>query len=673
MDARKYKYRPLDPSKREIRLLNVLSSDRFSSQVKCSISTTTLDDDPEYAALSYCWGDSSNPIRIVLEDDGLASPSRSYLWVGSNLHAALRRIRKLTDGTRIWIDAICIDQDNTSERNHQVGFMREIYEKAEQTIIWLGDAYENSGLAIGLIKAWTRADDDLDLFLQRYPFAFSIQMWTAVDKLLRRPWWHRIWVYQEYLLSREIIFVCGSEWMTNEELDDAVKGWEARANTLHQHQVIPNQAWRVLFQPNHGREFSTMMLHRKLRNMRRQERQAGLVVSKLAPKLYHHYMSLLALIVWTRNKEATDPRDRLFALLGINEVEDVPVTIDYNRSVLHVYTEFAVNYMSAKRDLGIFSIAGVSTDSSGRRLPSWVPDLRTIRKENITFELLYGFSASGDCGPTFSIDEGHDLLTVKGFVCDVVRDCRPRCPGREWHDKWIDIALDTVYDHPTGIPKLQAFFRTMIGDRRGYGFGRPEFADEDEEDEFWRTAKGFIICWAQQCKNMGTRKDDPAFEERFQRWKRCLKSRNFYAISLQFAANALREDPLGKTDDELLSPFLRSVRGRDADLAWPKHGNDPSENEKITLKCKYEFQSNHMAAQRSFFTSDKGYMGLGRTIVQPEDEICIIFGCSVPLVLRKSGRAHILIGPAYIYGMMKGEMIHEFENGAFKEQDFVLD
>jgi hypothetical protein len=139
-----YTYEPLDLAVREIRLIEIQPSAQFSSQVKCKIIKTRLEDAPEYLALSYCWGDQTNPICIRL--DGHLFP------VGINLYLALRRLRGKSIILRLWVDAVYIDQANTHERGHQVSMMRAIYEGALSVVVWLGEEASGSALAMGLIR-----------------------------------------------------------------------------------------------------------------------------------------------------------------------------------------------------------------------------------------------------------------------------------------------------------------------------------------------------------------------------------------------------------------------------------------------------------------------------------------------------------------------------------------
>ncbi len=106
-------YRPLDPSKRQIRIL-VLYKGRGKERINCSLRTVSLETDQKkgYETVSYCWGDASK--RASIEVDGI------QLDVPASSEAALRRLRMRDMSRTIWIDAICINQGDVVERGQQV-------------------------------------------------------------------------------------------------------------------------------------------------------------------------------------------------------------------------------------------------------------------------------------------------------------------------------------------------------------------------------------------------------------------------------------------------------------------------------------------------------------------------------------------------------------------------
>jgi hypothetical protein len=222
MDA--YRYEPLDPTGSEIRLIRIEPSQQFSAQIRCSIFKVRLEDTPTYCALSYCWGDQTNPICIKLNG--------CLFFVGVNLYLALRRLRSLAGDVPAiyWVDAICIDQKNDEERGHQVSMMRNIYKGANEVSVWLGEAAQGSAIAMGLIRLWstvlceTLAEDLMGNFFKQ-PALCDKRPWKAIRDLFCRAWWNRVWVYQEVVVSRKAMFICGADILDCDHLLVAICNW----------------------------------------------------------------------------------------------------------------------------------------------------------------------------------------------------------------------------------------------------------------------------------------------------------------------------------------------------------------------------------------------------------------------------------------------------------------
>ncbi|KAF2870087.1 heterokaryon incompatibility protein-domain-containing protein, partial [Massariosphaeria phaeospora] len=127
-------YSDLDPQADEIRLLLLSPAPCTVPTVSCELLTVSLKDRPIYDALSYVWGDPkiTRPIRV----------NGQVAQVTVNLEAALRRIQQPDYQVRVWVDAVCVNQRDESERSSQVAFMKEIYSNARMVYAWLGEEGE---------------------------------------------------------------------------------------------------------------------------------------------------------------------------------------------------------------------------------------------------------------------------------------------------------------------------------------------------------------------------------------------------------------------------------------------------------------------------------------------------------------------------------------------------
>jgi hypothetical protein len=138
----------------------------------------------DWEALSYTWG-SSEPTSMVV------FPDNTGISITANLESFLRHRRVQDKAVFLWIDALCTNQSDVLEKNAQVRNMSMIYVGAPLLIVWLGPAHNDSELAI----------EELKTLSARTPFEkitpMEPKILTAIDKLLTRDWWTRIWIIQE--------------------------------------------------------------------------------------------------------------------------------------------------------------------------------------------------------------------------------------------------------------------------------------------------------------------------------------------------------------------------------------------------------------------------------------------------------------------------------------------
>ncbi|KAH7061022.1 heterokaryon incompatibility protein-domain-containing protein, partial [Paraphoma chrysanthemicola] len=193
-----YCHPSIPPGNDSIRLLRLIPNRNKSAIIECELLNCSLEPGKGthlYEALSYVWG---NPIEIVpIFIDG------RILSVTTNLYAALLRLRDRDIARTVWIDAICIDQANQEEKERQIQSMAKIYGHASRVIVWLGEAADDSDLALEAIRlaGAKKSTNSLD----------SERIQQAVLALLQRPWFRRIWILQEVAAARHVLITCGSE------------------------------------------------------------------------------------------------------------------------------------------------------------------------------------------------------------------------------------------------------------------------------------------------------------------------------------------------------------------------------------------------------------------------------------------------------------------------------
>ncbi|KAK3312156.1 heterokaryon incompatibility protein-domain-containing protein [Apodospora peruviana] len=330
--------------------------------VKIRLLNSHLDNPPPYEALSYTWGDPALEASIHIID------GQAEMSITSNCRAALTRLRRPDSARTLWVDSICINQSMVQERNHQLRLMTRIYRHASQVLVYIGESHGESDA----VMSWIR---ELDAPSDYGQGPSSVQPDTKVIKqFFERPWFHRVWVLQEVAFAKQAIVICGKqevEWTSFLQ----VRQWlysSYRNRKLH---LLPYSR-----------------LHRMLEE--------------------------------TRICQATDPRDKLYAILSLVDAQHHPealhkpldITVDYDLSVNRVYTDLAITLLS---EITLDNLlASVSPPSATSGLPSWIPDWRVYSLHNSTLRWPYHpkdvfIKDPGELGlpPRWSISETDELST----------------------------------------------------------------------------------------------------------------------------------------------------------------------------------------------------------------------------------------------------------------------
>jgi hypothetical protein len=180
-----FQYRPLDHSKQSIRLIKILPDLSPDGMIKCEMWHAPIQS--RYQCLSYRWGSPANPRTVLIKDIQSTNLEERSCTVGQSLYDFLNAARGHAGlGDTFWIDALCIDQNNGPERNHQVTQMGNIYSQASLVVIWLGN-YSKP--------------------YHKYGDWYYDDTW---DELGKNEYWTRAWIAQEFVLARNINFLIGN-------------------------------------------------------------------------------------------------------------------------------------------------------------------------------------------------------------------------------------------------------------------------------------------------------------------------------------------------------------------------------------------------------------------------------------------------------------------------------
>ncbi len=418
-----YRYSPLPATDRTIRLLCVYPAKSMDDPIICDMHQTQLDSRREYAALSYTWGDPIFNRHIICGGRNL--PVTQYL------DTALRRFRATT-WWWIWVDAVCIDQSNISERNQQVSMMRDIYIQAKMVFVYLGEAgqwdeegiiHMQSVVGMSVLMKCESLDNLSDVdrsrairFREHRDAGFpggateSSDSWetgrplsddmklAAVQAIFARAWFTRVWVIQEVLVGSQATVLLGPHRFSL----DMILAFSKAISTLGLPKFEPSRTKEVY----HVSWSGTMAI-------------LNLTDIRLRRKSYR----LIELLARFRMSHSSDPRDKVYSLIGLARKMDQALTIDYSKSVKDVYLDYAYHLVQTGDAMEMLIHAGIAQDRLNTEvastLPSWVPDWSQggsryyAPDPELELDQAYGVSQQ-----TVRIEDDRLGLNVKGIILD---------------------------------------------------------------------------------------------------------------------------------------------------------------------------------------------------------------------------------------------------------------
>ncbi|KAM7184419.1 Heterokaryon incompatibility protein (HET) domain containing protein [Naviculisporaceae sp. PSN 640] len=339
-------------------------------------------------------GDPSETRDIVV--DGLR------VQVRSNLETALRTLAKkrpVQQGIFLWIDALCINQDDIGERNREVKRMRAIYQTARDVVVWLGEKSDNSGLAMELVKTLAKScadgtDDALGRELRTSPGMFGFGAWRALGELFNRPYWERLWIMQEIAMGNsQTPFLCGDASVRWGQIYDGIYTFGSK----HIDIFFGNIERECL---EGGVRYAGLNRNKLIHLWEEGEVQAG----KRPPQF-------LPMLDLARKSVATDPRDKVYGLLGLMPPEvAAAVEPDYEKPIAEVYLSFAKVWVTTTRNLDLLEQC---TSPNNLNIPSWVPDWTNVHH----FRLFSGrgcYNAAPDIPTATTLSPAGTDLIVEG-------------------------------------------------------------------------------------------------------------------------------------------------------------------------------------------------------------------------------------------------------------------
>jgi hypothetical protein len=557
-----------------------------------------------YTALSYVWGPPQFDVEFHLKNG-------SGIKITTSLNCALQHLRTEEQSVWLWIDQLCIKPKDVREKEQQIPLMGLIYRHATNTVIWLGDdGSDNPSIAFNTLD---RVNSRLELsFQQVTPEDFKRLLlpeaedaaWREVRQLFRRPWFTRLWVIQEALLSINLYVKCGNATIAWEDLAawcgameySGLFRWmstDTEVNTVHGtgsgKSLLPATGGSVVFNLQAERD------------LYRSTELSGDV-------------RILGVLVSTRYAQSFEPKDKVYGVLAITKTDIVPkYSSDF--TTRQVYLETCLPLVP----LAVFSLMSCVDHETPLR-PSWIPDWSSPR---LTAALGYStksraiYSAGG---PTFNpatgkafpinfqLDKQEGILTLPGKIFDAIAILGPvlSTPALDIDDPAhvnkdlmasVKIAKERS-SYPSGCTVFDAYWQTMVAgsDESGNAKAPPEFSEV------------FSLVLDSSTGNM------PSLPGQIYSPRR---KKGFYTL------NSLRYRQPQKTLEELRRSFVAA------------------------------------AHNRRFVVTDKGYFALVPRGARIGDSICVLERGHVPFVIRPGGTrdGYEMLGESYVHGIMQGEVM----------------
>ncbi|KAF1982107.1 HET-domain-containing protein [Aulographum hederae CBS 113979] len=651
----------------------------------------------DFVALSYSWGNPKIKKEIIVND--------KPLMVTENLDAALRQLRKhrrIQQGFKLWIDAICIQQDANAERKEQVQKMKIIYEGAWQVVVWLGAESNDSDLAMIAIKYLSQLDPKIlpngfytntgAWQLEFLPFfrigkaagwysPFHSAVYRALFHLLSRSYWHRCWILQEISCGTPLTpILCGDRVLLWKDFhhaclfmkaDEARSGWRMlrfqQRSHWHDARVLSFDLTANRLPPRTSTSYSSEKLWDLIINMMRMQ--------DVQNQATHHTQSpedAMATFSVLRAAEVTYDRDKVYGSLALAGISKPAVVIpDYQKSTAEVYIEFSkAMYLSGNLDglrLVVSEIGQVDLPSQhfhamteelkrmlaflptrpmpgkqtcSQKLPSWVMCWTCCQP--LTTPLIGAYNACGmmTAQPSFSVSNGIEFMTTPAVLFDSV-NALTAFHRYESNPDYPHPGSHVSSFYATPEERRTAFWRTLVADSTQDGHRAPDT---------WSTH---------------------LLDRRFWRGRMMQALTNHLSLSDFFARN--ESFPLfgNATLAEFIYEQPATVK-RGVQYALSSHVLSFLLRDLTPEQLAAVSRAMNVLAWRRMVNTKMGYIGIVPAATTRGDRIAVVPGCRTPLVLRLEGSVFRVIGECYVHGIMQGEVEEMVERGDCRLEDIRL-
>ncbi|KAK1760089.1 heterokaryon incompatibility protein-domain-containing protein [Echria macrotheca] len=738
-------YRQL-PSSRSVRLLRIHGRAQrpgiCDPVIAVSLDMVDLDTAPPFDALSYTWGsavcEELGPSLLLptKKRQNVLSCEDTIIPIRPNLHDALDMLLDTYDETRadfIWIDALCINQDDKNERASQVRIMDELYMRAASVIVWLGQDDRTTPAALATLEKLAVLGRDAvpcslddqdraqasvshigidDLLNQAVHTSklgiepITLSAWISLIAFFSRPYFSRVWVIQEVTLARRIVAICGRRVINWESIVAAsfcvlYTGWQHYLSKGSVMELVHGTGEAAVFKQfladdracNGSTRLLSLVGCYQLFRMPLEIEFSETQPFQDAPRerqvlalLFELIQYATSLLLDARGSGASDPRDNVFALIGMvhakSHHDDVfhrdecrfsrLVDISYDHPTNFVYTQITRNILRVQRNLAVLESRETTSERSIEGLPSWVPDF-SIGQTPARFHVTGHCASSGLGKPPFphtpQTNEDYFLLSVRGLcvgkVVDKDRTLEWESPGRQF-DEICRVAMNlpfsyplqqpAILGHPRPTSRAEVVARTCIAN--GWVDHHEELDDDVTElaSHFLHHLAGCISA----TRSEDIRRDPSLLSRAVSRTKLALSRTKGLTKQRRHIWQLIGEEPSNSAfSPGALTEALSCFRDQPGLQAVNHNGPGPH--------AKYRGAAAYVTRQRRVFRTDTGLLGLGPEDLKEGDEAWVLAGMSTVAMLRR-GKAistsseearYEFLGAAYVHGIMHGEAVAE--------------
>ncbi|KAL5313327.1 hypothetical protein ACEPPN_019060 [Leptodophora sp. 'Broadleaf-Isolate-01'] len=403
-------YSDLRDERREIRLL-FLNAGHPQDAIVATLMVTSLNWaheywTPEYETLSYVWGDPLMTRAISLND-------QPY-HITENLEAALRSLRHAGRVRILWIDALCINQNDPREREHQITLMRDIFEGCASCVVWLGDEDEETERIFDPlywmqdnlhVHRWPCFDGEIGRHVSEDDLTHGVgPALKPLQNLLNRSWWYRTWTFQEFILPKTHEIRCGRFEIPFDLLVRSQQNFTRHGNSC------------CMFASN-----SLMVMARQTKAL-----LGNVVLPLYETRQYlerNDDLDFLVTLEDNCHRIATRDHDKVYGLIGLAPlaVRD-SITPNYSLDIAAVYAQPVVERLRSHASLR--PLVALRNQDKELQLPSWVPDWSSNPMGGIPPWLRRSrYDLFSACGSQLLHPRiyDHRVLHVRGIKCESLK------------------------------------------------------------------------------------------------------------------------------------------------------------------------------------------------------------------------------------------------------------